>query len=533
MYPPLCFTIPYTVASPSPVPLPTSFVVKNGSNMWAWTSGVIPAPVSLTASIACGPAGASGWAATKASSSSTFAVSSRSRPPCGIASRALTARLTTICSIWAGSAVTRPRSGSSAVTSSMCSPISRWSIWTTPATTWLRSSTLGWSICLRLKASSWRVRAAARSAVFLISSTSRRSGSSAGRRRSMSSLRPVTTVSRLLKSWAMPPASRPTASIFCDCRSCSSCSRTASSARVRSVMSSPVIWIACSPSQTTDDSRTSAQISAPSFLRAWSSYRVGAGSPRSRAAVYPSIRAISCGALEQRAVALLARAQRPLRPRTLGHVAVDHLPADDLPVRVAHRREPALDDRLAAVLVDHDDLDGRRDLLPRERPARALGQARGGVRAGQLGEVPADQLLTGVAQQPRHFGIHAGDRAVEREGRDRVVGVLEETPVAPLALALAGVEPGVLDGDRGAVGEVEQHLLVAVGERARHAIGDVEHAQHAVLHLDRDDHRRDDGVPSDGAHVLLAERRVGRVVVRPAGATRQEHTPAQSLARLG
>ena len=30
------------------------------------------------------------------------------------------------------------------------------------------------------------------------------------------------TVSRLLKSWATPPASRPTASIFCACRSCSS-----------------------------------------------------------------------------------------------------------------------------------------------------------------------------------------------------------------------------------------------------------------------------------------------------------------------
>ena len=30
------------------------------------------------------------------------------------------------------------------------------------------------------------------------------------------------TVSRLLKSWAIPPASRPIASIFCDWRSCSS-----------------------------------------------------------------------------------------------------------------------------------------------------------------------------------------------------------------------------------------------------------------------------------------------------------------------
>ena len=30
--PPLCVTIPYTVDRPSPVPWPTGFVVKNGSN---------------------------------------------------------------------------------------------------------------------------------------------------------------------------------------------------------------------------------------------------------------------------------------------------------------------------------------------------------------------------------------------------------------------------------------------------------------------------------------------------------------------
>ena len=33
IYPPLCFTIPYTVDKPRPVPLPFSLVVKNGSKM--------------------------------------------------------------------------------------------------------------------------------------------------------------------------------------------------------------------------------------------------------------------------------------------------------------------------------------------------------------------------------------------------------------------------------------------------------------------------------------------------------------------
>ena len=50
--PPSCFTIPYTVARPSPVPLPGSFVVKNGSNTCASVASFIPAPVSVTSSIA-------------------------------------------------------------------------------------------------------------------------------------------------------------------------------------------------------------------------------------------------------------------------------------------------------------------------------------------------------------------------------------------------------------------------------------------------------------------------------------------------
>ena len=51
MCPPDCFTIPYTVDRPSPVPFPRSFVVKNGSKMRVLTSGVIPEPVSLTDSV--------------------------------------------------------------------------------------------------------------------------------------------------------------------------------------------------------------------------------------------------------------------------------------------------------------------------------------------------------------------------------------------------------------------------------------------------------------------------------------------------
>ena len=50
MWPPVCLTMPYTVASPSPVPRPLSLVVKNGSKMWDRTSASMPQPVSFTES---------------------------------------------------------------------------------------------------------------------------------------------------------------------------------------------------------------------------------------------------------------------------------------------------------------------------------------------------------------------------------------------------------------------------------------------------------------------------------------------------
>ena len=50
MWPPLCLTMPYTVASPRPVP--SAFVVKNGSNTRAWVCSSMPLPVSVISSSA-------------------------------------------------------------------------------------------------------------------------------------------------------------------------------------------------------------------------------------------------------------------------------------------------------------------------------------------------------------------------------------------------------------------------------------------------------------------------------------------------
>src|SRR6266513_245019 len=155
------------------------------------------------------------------SSSSTLPVSTEMVPPSGIASRALTTRLTRICSSCPGSAATYPRA-TQLEAIAMSSPIRRRSIGSTVDTTVFMSSTLGCRICFRLNARSCLVSPDARSAAFLICFTSSLRGSVGSNPSMMISVLSLITVRRLLKSWAIPPASRPTASIFCDCRNCSS-----------------------------------------------------------------------------------------------------------------------------------------------------------------------------------------------------------------------------------------------------------------------------------------------------------------------
>ena len=149
--------MPCTVASPSPVPSPTSLVVKKGSKMRSSTPGSIPVPVSLTARRTYSP---------------TVPVSIASVPPDGIASRALIARLTTTCSSCARSASTGGSASAASIAISIVSPISRESIGTRPEATSLTSSSTGSSTWRRAKASSWRVSWLARSAARWISPSS-------------------------------------------------------------------------------------------------------------------------------------------------------------------------------------------------------------------------------------------------------------------------------------------------------------------------------------------------------------------------
>ena len=63
------------------MPCPISFVVKNGSKAFAFTSGVMPHPLSVTASITYCPGSTSAWVDAYFSSRWTLAVSSVSLPP--------------------------------------------------------------------------------------------------------------------------------------------------------------------------------------------------------------------------------------------------------------------------------------------------------------------------------------------------------------------------------------------------------------------------------------------------------------------
>ena len=109
---------PYTIDRPSPVPVPSGLVVKNGSNARAATPCAIPVPVSDTVSATSGPAG-------RSASPGTTAVSIVSVPPAGIASCALRHRFRIAFSSWFASASTGGRPGVAFTTSATLDPTVR------------------------------------------------------------------------------------------------------------------------------------------------------------------------------------------------------------------------------------------------------------------------------------------------------------------------------------------------------------------------------------------------------------------------
>ena len=141
--PPCRVTMPCTTESPSPVPLPASLVVKNGSKMRSRIASGMPSPVSSTVSHTCSP--------------SSAPVRMVSVPPSGIASEALTARFISTCWSWPRSALTGRASGASSISSAMFARTSRRSILAASLTASLRSRGSGLVVSRREKSRSCRV----------------------------------------------------------------------------------------------------------------------------------------------------------------------------------------------------------------------------------------------------------------------------------------------------------------------------------------------------------------------------------------
>ena len=220
MNPPCCLTIPYTIASPRPVPLSGPFVVKNGSNTRSRVFSSIPTPVSETVSRAYLPVLMYGFWRTYSSSRYTSSVSTTSRPPFGIASLAFRQRFMSTCSICPRSACMVGTFFSRDVFTSICSPTTLPINFIRSATRMLKFKLTGSMTWRRAKVSSCRVNVAARSAQRRISSRSCNACSSPAILMRRSSPNPTIPVRALLKSCAMPPARVPTASIFWAVLSC-------------------------------------------------------------------------------------------------------------------------------------------------------------------------------------------------------------------------------------------------------------------------------------------------------------------------
>ena len=186
----------------------------------------MPVPVSVTQIDTYWPTGRSCLRAAR-SSSHLFAVSIVSLPPSGIASRALMHRFSTAFSSWFGSTNVGHKPLAPTTSTSTAGPdrapdkflkaaekaidVGRLGIERLPSRK--REQAMGQrcrTFDCALAASKYRSSSAVRPCAIRICIISRL---------------PLMPVSRLLKSCARPPVSWPTASIFCDWRSCSSIAR--------------------------------------------------------------------------------------------------------------------------------------------------------------------------------------------------------------------------------------------------------------------------------------------------------------------
>ena len=163
---------------------------------------------------------------------------------------------------------------------------------------------------------------------------------------------------------------------------------------------------------------------------------------------------------------------------------------------VPHDRGQELDGSVGPAMGDGDDRDG--DLAPvaREQHRLARPQAVADQRRPDLvvddgpqpfwrqaGDGVSERVLRRESQQSLARGIEIEQASRQIRDRDQIGRRLQDRgePLARLELEpQAMVEPRVLDGDRGVIGQCEQEALLDGGELARPLAADRQHGHQAL-----------------------------------------------------
>ena len=198
----------------------------------------MPPPVSATLSATKSPLMPSGNSVRV--EANIFAPRSTMRPPSGMASRALTARLTSASSSSDLSTRTGHVVSGTSISNSILTCIEPASTSRMARTASAGSITVGLSGSVRENDSNCRVRFSPRVAAISIAANARMSLVSFKRFFRLCAW-PLTIINRLLKSWAMPPVSWPIASIFCKCAVCRCARSSAAAASFSAVTWRPAI----------------------------------------------------------------------------------------------------------------------------------------------------------------------------------------------------------------------------------------------------------------------------------------------------
>ena len=230
----------------------------------------------------------------------------------------------------------------------------------------------------------------------------------------------------LLKSWAMPPVSWPTASIFCDWRSCSATARRACSARLRSVTFWMVVRTAGLPSSSIWLALSSTSMIEPS-LRAMAQSRDGPGADADRVLLAQGRHR---GQILRRVEVVAGHGERFLaRPAVLRHRrVVDREDVAGLAVDDDHRIGIGVEQHAVAILG------GRQFGLA----ALAFGDVDADhdpAAAGQVDGIEAAEVAACAGDLEHAALVEAGDALVE-PGIPVRLGILEPRPDAACPRAI-------------------------------------------------------------------------------------------------